>query len=94
MSSADEKSLALFKAFHGRDPRGQELATMTIPTPMPLLQVGHAWAISYVAKDVEKKPLFHKFSSIHRPLLYVSPDGQIAFIVKGRWKFTDRGFVG
>lgn len=89
----DEKALALFQKFHHRPPHGNELATLSFPAPFPVLQVGRAWAISYTVKD-EAKPYFHQFDAGNRPFLYVSSDGKLAFIVKGRWKFTERGFVG
>lgn len=91
MSAQDERAARLFRAFHDRDARGNDLMRLQIPDPMTLLQVGPCWAISYMVKD-GKKPFLHQFS--HRPLLYVSSDGQTAFISRGRWKFTDRGFIG
>jgi len=91
----DEKALALFRGFHERDPHGAELVNLEFPM-QPVLQVGRCWAISYTVSG-QRKPFLHRFapSNIqHRPLLYVSADGKEAFLVKGKGRFTDRGFVG
>lgn len=86
-----QEAVRCFRDFHNRDPKGRDIIGMVQPRPQPLLLVGPCWGISYTVRD-EKKPLLHQFS--HRPLLYVSADGKEAFILKGGWKFTDRGFVG
>lgn len=88
-----ERARTLFEKFHNRAPKGLELASLNTPEPLPLLQVGECWAISYVVRG-QPKPFFHKFSTRHRPLLYVSFDGRSGFILKGRWGFTSRGFTG
>lgn len=93
MSSQDERARRLFEAFHDRSPQGNELVSLQIVQPLPLLQVGRCWAISYKLRE-GGKPLFHKFEAQNRPLLYVSADGTEFFGFKGNWKFTDRGFVG
>lgn len=93
MTTHDEKARALFEKFHRRQPQGLELASLSFDRNIPILQVGHCWAISYVVKG-GAKPFFHKFENRHRPLLYVSADGTEAFVIKGRWRFTERGFTG
>lgn len=93
MATESERARNLFEKFHRRAPQGLELASMSFEKPIPLLQVGQCWAISYTVKG-GPKPFFHKFETRHRPLLYVSADGTEAFIIKGRWRFTERGFTG
>lgn len=53
------------------------------------LVIGELVDLTYEANGVEFK---HRYST--RPLLVVSSDGRQTFIVKGRCRFTDRGFIG
>ena len=92
MSQQDgyDQAARLFRSFHDRAPVGRDIVGVRTGN-QTLLRVGPCWGISYLVGD-ESKPLLHQFK--HRPLLYVSADGKEAFILKGGWKFTDRGFVG
>jgi hypothetical protein len=83
------RAVSLFRAFHGRDPKGGEIAE--ISGDDTILRVGKVAQLRYV--DSRGKLYEHDFAKSDRPLLFVSSDGSRAAIVKGRWRFTARGFV-
>lgn len=87
------KAQKLFQAFHGRKPRANDIRLMDEAEPEPVLRVGKLCAIIYEADGEEGKPYLHDFKTTDRPDLFVSSDGQQAYIVAGRYVFTDRGFV-
>ncbi|MGH6877265.1 MAG: hypothetical protein ACREHV_07790 [Rhizomicrobium sp.] len=82
-------AVKLFRAFHGREPRSGEIAETKGNDP--LFKVGSVSVIRYV--DLTGEVYEHAFAKSGRPLLFVSSDGLRASIVKGKWKFTSRGFV-
>jgi hypothetical protein len=94
MADADELQQArrLFKAFHGRDPRGQEIAQLGPAAGVPVaLEVGQLLSIGYKALG-DGKAYFHEFDS-PRAKVYVSPDGRQIFLAGGLYRFSDRGFI-
>ncbi len=82
----------LFRDFHGRNPRDNEIATVKQTTPEETLEVGELYGVMYKVKGT-KEPYLHRFGS-SRPKLLVSADGKQIYIVGGKYKFTDRGFIG
>jgi hypothetical protein len=87
-----EQAIALFKRFHLRNPRRGEVAEIACYEPETVFLIGELEAVQYRVAG-EPKAFYHKFANRGRPLLFSSADGSRIFIVKGRWKFTDRGFV-
>ena len=85
------KARALFKEFHGRDPRVGPMVTIAQHKPDVALAIGKFFGIAYIA---EGEIYFHKFNKRNRPLVFVSSDGKQIYILKGGYKFTDRGFIG
>lgn len=90
--AAIEKAARRFKAFRGREPHRGEILYLHDPGTIALV-VGELVGVWYRVNERERGRL-HKFNRSSRPLLCVSADGKQAFIVKGRWSFTPRGFVG
>lgn len=92
MSSLIDRATALFRAFHGYLPskRG-DLVEIAEPATTALY-IGKLHAVMYETEE-HAQPYFHRFDE-PRPLLYVSADGRQVHIVKGRYEFTDRGFIG
>lgn len=86
-----QRAASLYKRFHGKEPTRVDIVDVEAPNPEVALVVGHVHGISYITPAGEK--FFHKFGK-SRPLLAVSSDGKQAYILKGGYKFTDRGFIG
>jgi hypothetical protein len=81
-----------FRAYHTRAPRDDEIVDLKF-APCTALVIGECYGIKYLTED-SKKPWQHLFHAKRRPLLLASSDGNQIYIVKGRYKFTDRGIVG
>lgn len=86
------RAAKLFKSFFGRKPRLDEVRRIK-GTDDTVMLVGELDGIIYRI-DGERQPLIHRFTSTDRPLLFVSSDGRQLYSVRGRYRFTDRGFVG
>lgn len=82
-----------FRAFFNRDPKKEEIVTVATENPEDVLVIGELDSVIYRTEG-EKKPLIHRFKSSDRPLLLVSSDGRQIYVLKGAYRFTDRGFVG
>jgi hypothetical protein len=83
----------LFHRFHGYPPtRPADTPTLSIPKTQAVY-VGELVAVVYKTRE-HKRPFFHRFNVKSRPLLLVSADGTQTYIVRGRYRFTARGFVG
>lgn len=80
----------LFARFHGREVQPGEIVAID-SAPATALEIGQLAGIIYVAKGDGKKYI-HQFKT-RRPVLYASADGSQVYIVAGRYRFTDRGFV-
>ena len=81
-----------FRDFHGRNPQGTEVAPVEQDQPEETLLVGELRAVQYKVKG-EKMPFYHELERPF-PQLRVSADGKQIYIVGGRYRFTDRGFIG
>ena len=88
----ENDAIRLFRAFHERNPRAGEIVDI-VPQPAIALRVGTLDGLIYRI-DGERKPLVHRFKRTDRPLLFVSSDGRQIYSVRGRYRFTDRGFEG
>ena len=88
------QAIDLFEKFHGRLPRGDELVKVGgLAVPTVGLEVGHFVGIGYKSLG-DGKDYFHEFSKLNRPLIYVNPDGRQIYILKGGYRFSERGFLG
>lgn len=88
------RAASLFTRFHGREPsRPHDLAAVDMTAPTVVLHIGELTRMAYIASG-EKEEYIHKFNSRSRPLLYVSSDGKQLYVLKGGYRFTDRGIVG
>lgn len=85
------KAFDLFERFHERDPRVGPKVTIAQFKPDMALEVGKFFGIAYVAGG---EIFFHKFNKRNRPLVFVSADGKQIYILKGGYRFTERGFIG
>lgn len=83
----------LFRHFFDREPRGDEIVTIATKTPEDALVIGELDGLIY-RSEADEKPLIHRFKASDRPLLLVSSDGRQIYILKGGYRFTERGFVG
>ena len=81
-----------FKDFHGRSPKGTEVARVVQDAPEETLLVGDLYGIMYKVRGT-REPYLHRFG---RPKgqVRVSADGKQIYIVGGNYRFTDRGFIG
>jgi len=87
-----ERARTLFRAFHGRNPRGSEIVEINPPSkPVVLLEVGSLVQLAYHAKG-NGKFYRHNFQS---PLarVYVTYDGGQAYIIGGGYRFSPKGFL-
>jgi hypothetical protein len=89
---SEANAARLYRAFFGFDPASEDIVTI-IPKRTVALRVGTLDGIIYRI-DGERTPLIHRFKSTDRPLLYVSSDGRQLYSVRGRYRFTEAGFVG
>ena len=87
------RATALFQSFHGRLPGKGEIVTIKQTEPEITLEVGQLYGVMYKVNGIEE-PYLHKFTASSRPLLFVSADGKQIYVVKGKYRFTDRGFIG
>jgi hypothetical protein len=78
-----------FRAVWRRKPKENEVFSVRMDGELLGLAVGRVHLIEYAAGGEIHRHVFE-----HRPLLVVSSDGYQTFVVKGRHRFTERGFVG
>lgn len=84
------KALKLFRNFHEREPDADEIVKRGACSSEIMLRVGELVGVIYKARGEE---YIHEFKATDRPGLYVSFDGQQAYIVAGQYVFTERGFI-
>lgn len=89
---SEAQAVKLFRKFFARDPRPHEIVDI-VQQKTIALRIGELDSVGYRI-DGERIPNIHFFSRTDRPLLYVSSDGRQLYSVRGRYRFTDRGFVG
>ena len=87
------KAQQLFRKFFGRDAEDDEIADIATKEPETVLVIGELDGIIY-RSETDDKPFIHRFKSSDRPLLCVSSDGRQIYVLKGAYRFTERGFVG
>lgn len=90
--SDEDDARRLFRSFYRYDPKPKDIVTIKQEEPETALVIGRLHGIQYKPRD-QKLTAFHKFSATNRPLLLVSSDGLQIYILKGGYKFTDRGFI-
>jgi len=90
-TKATQKAWNLYKKFHDKDPRHGSVIKVIMPKSDEALEVGEFFGIAYIA---DKQLYFHKFGKRNRPLVFVSSDGKQIYIFKGKYRFTERGFIG
>jgi hypothetical protein len=83
----------LFRKFFGRDPEDDEIGDVATREPETCIVIGELDGIIYRIES-SKEPMIHRFKKTSRPLLLVSSDGKQIYILKGGYRFTERGFVG
>jgi len=87
-----EKSVRLFRAFSGHDPKFVDDYRITIPSVA--MQVGICTGVMYKARrDGKVEEYLHEFTGRSRPMLGVSPDGSQLILLGGDYTFTDHGIV-
>jgi hypothetical protein len=90
-----DRARRLFEGFFGRPPGGEEILTLDMREPVDAIVVGPISRIFYVSEGptglVEESG--HTFKENCRPLLLVSYDGKQLYALRGRYEFTERGFV-
>lgn len=77
----------LYRAFHEQPPREHEIIRLN--NDVQLVAIGECTRISYLTP--ENVEYMHKFKKKSRPMLAVSDDGKQLYLVKGKYRFTDRG---
>lgn len=86
------KAADLFQRFHDRAPGKGDILKAPYPDDTEMIRVGELVAVVYKTPE-HKRAFFHRFDTKRRPLLFVSADGTQAYILKGVYRFTARGFV-
>lgn len=92
MSREIDQAGKLFAGFFDREPRDGEIAEIVRDTDTAIA-IGKITAIMYNIEG-EEKAFFHRFKKSDRPLLFVSSDGRQIYVLKGGYRFTQRGFIG
>lgn len=93
MARDKQKAILLFKSFHERMPKRGEIALIKQSEPEYALEVGEVYGIMYKVKET-KEPYLHRFPSGARPKLFIAADGKQTYVLYGKYRFTNRGFVG
>lgn len=89
-----ERAGQLFRAYHGYAPTQKaDIVKLEFPDPAVGVYIGEIVEIRYKTKE-HRSVWYHPFGAHARPRLYVSADGQQAYIYLGRYRFTARGFIG
>lgn len=88
---AFDTAAKLFEDFHGFPPTEKDIVTVDMRNPEPALIIGELLYVGYIALH-EKTPYMHKFTR-NRPLLASSPDGRQLYVLKGGYRFTNRGIT-
>ena len=83
----------LFRHFFDREPKADEIVTIATKTPEDALVIGELDGLIY-RSETNDKPLIHRFKKSDRPFLLVSSDGRQIYVLKGAYRFTERGFIG
>jgi hypothetical protein len=83
----------LFRRFFGRNPDDCEIVEVATKEPEVTLVIGELDGVIYRTEG-SKEPFIHRFKKSDRPLLLVSCDGRQIYVLKGAYRFTERGFVG
>lgn len=81
----------LFRHFFDREPDEGEIVTVATGKPEASLVIGELEGIVYNTGDERYE---HRFKKSDRPLLLVSFDGRQIYVLKGAYRFTEKGFVG
>ena len=87
------KAQQLFRRFFGRDPDRDEIVEVATQEPEVCLVIGELDGVIYRTEQ-SKEPLIHRFKKSDRPLFLVSFDGRQIYVLKGAYRFTERGLVG
>jgi hypothetical protein len=88
-----DRAQNLFREFHGRDARGDELIKVGgLVRPVIALEVGKFVGIGYRATGSGEK-FFHEFGS-PLPRVFVRFDGKQIHILGGAYRFGAKGFEG
>lgn len=82
-----KRATRLYQAFHEQAPRKNEIIRLN--NDVELVAIGECTRISYLTP--ENVEYMHKFKKKSRPTLAVSDDGKQLYLVKGKYRFTDRG---
>lgn len=87
-------AVELFRAYHGYAPTtgGRDIKVIGF-NDEAVVYIGECVGIIYKTME-HKRAWIHRFASKKRPLLYVSNDGRQAYLLKGAYRFTSRGFIG
>jgi hypothetical protein len=87
-----QKAINLYKKFHGKAPPKNGVVRIGMKAPADALEIGELDGIMYRVKG-HKKAFLHRFTKTRRPLLFVSSDGKQIFVLRGAFRFTERGFL-
>lgn len=80
-----------FRSFHEKPPQKGQIIGIQQKDVVEALEVGQFFGIAYIADGVK---YFHRFNKSNRPRVFVSSDGKQIYILRGGYRFTDRGFIG
>jgi hypothetical protein len=83
----------LFRRFFDRDARAGEIVDVATREPETCLVIGELDGVIYRSEG-SQEPYIHRFNKSDRPLLLISSDGRQIYILKGGYRFTERGFQG
>jgi hypothetical protein len=87
-----EQAAQLYREFTGHEP--QRIRTLDLKLPRVMMQVGTCDGILYTTvRDGEVEHYIHRFKKSARPLLCTSSDGRQLVLLRGAYRFTDRGIT-
>ena len=89
MRDSIDKGIKLFRAFNDVEP--ENIDKIVVPDYDVVVRIGECTHIAYLAND--GKNYIHRFAKRSRPVLAVSHNGKQLLLLKGKYRFTDRGIV-
>lgn len=89
-----DQARALFRKFHGREPRKSDIKDIALTDTVVVIGTLDAVVYTPIGGDDTYIHEFGGKTAKGRPVLLVSHDGRQIYILAGGYRFTERGFIG
>lgn len=87
-----QEAATRYEQFTGHEAKSGK--RVNLPRDTVALAIGPLLGVAYATiRDGKREKYFHEFSPKAQPLLAVSHDGRRLYLLRGAYRFTDRGIV-